>query len=99
MKVRRWPDPDLAQCPLPRRSWIISGMTKPNIRITARQIRFVFDSGKVWMIQPLHVAGGVPDDLRYSVPLVEQQKHGWGNLSGQEEVRILKQWVRSGFKL
>ena len=76
-------------------------MTKPNIRITAKQIRFVFDSGKVWMIQKLHVAGGVPDDLRgnYSVPLVEQQKHGFGNLTGKQEVRVLRQWVRSGFKL
>ena len=51
-------------------------MTKPNIKITAKQMRFVFDSGKVWMIQPLHLTSGVPDDLRgnYSVPLNEQQK-------------------------
>ena len=76
-------------------------MTKPNIRITAKQIRFVFDSGKVWMIQPLHVTSGAPDDLRgtYSVPLDEQRKHGWGSLSGKQQVRILRQWVRSGFKL
>jgi len=76
-------------------------MTKPNIRITAKQIRFVFDSGKVWMIQKLHVTGGVPDDLRgnYSVPLVEQQKHGFGNLTGKQVVRVLRQWVRGGFKV
>jgi len=75
-------------------------VTKPNIKITAKQIRFVFDSGKVWMIQPLHVAGGVPVGLRgnYSVP-GDEQYHGWGNLSGKQQVRILRQWVRSGFKL
>jgi len=83
-------------------------VTKPNIRITAKQIRFVFDSGKVWMIQPLHVTSGVPVDLRgnYSVPLDEQRKHAWGNrkfgwvtMSGKQEVRIFRQWIRSGFKL
>ena len=53
------------------------------------------------MIQKLHVTGGVPDDLRgnYSVPLVEQQKHGFGNLTGKQVVRVLRQWVRGGFKV
>jgi len=75
-------------------------VTKPNIKITAKQIRFVFDSGKVWMIQPLHVAGGVPDDLRGNYFVFgDEVFHGWGNLSGKQQVRILRQWVRSGFKL
>jgi hypothetical protein len=78
-----------------------TAVTKPNIKITAKQNRFVFDSGKVWMIQPLHVAGGVPDQLRgdYSVPLDEQRKNGWGNLNGKQEVTILREWVQNGFKL
>lgn len=71
----------------------------PNIKVTAKQIRFIFDSGRVWMIQPLHVAGGVPSDLQglYCVPLDEQRKHAWGNLKGIQEKKILRQWVSLGF--
>ena len=74
---------------------------KPNIKITAKQIRFVFDSGKVWMIQRLHVIGGIPEELRgyYSVPLDDERIHGWGWHDGKQEIRILKHWIRSGFKL
>lgn len=74
---------------------------KPNIKITAKQIRFVFDSGKVWMIQRLHFAKGVPAELRgfYRVPLAEEQNHGWGRLSAAQEEVILRDWVGRGFKL
>lgn len=74
---------------------------KPNIKITARQIRFIFDSGKVWMILPLHVADGVPEELRgfYHVPLNEHENRGWGSLNGPQEVAILRSWVKRGFKL
>ena len=74
---------------------------KPNIKVTAKQIRFVFDSGKVRMIQPLHVVGGMPEELRgyYSVPSGDKRIHGWGWHDGKQEIRILKQWIRSGFKL
>jgi len=73
---------------------------KPNIKITARQIRFLFDDGNVWMIQPLHVPDGVSLELRgyYSVPLHEQQDGGWGRLAGSREEQILRQWVSKGFK-
>ncbi len=75
---------------------------KPNVKITQKQIRFIFDSGKVWMIQPLHVLDGVPKELRgyYCVPLAEQRKHGWGWswLDGKEELRILNEWIDKGFK-
>lgn len=36
---------------------------KPNVKITQKQIRFIFDSGKVWVIQPLHDLDGLPKDL------------------------------------
>jgi hypothetical protein len=73
----------------------------PNIKITAKQIRFVFDSGKVWMIQPLHVPDGVPNDLRgsYCVPLAEHQNCGWGRLDGKQEMKILHEWVARGYKI
>ncbi len=61
-----------------------------NIKITAKQIRFVFDSGKVWAILPLHINDGVPPQLRgyYSVPLAEQRKYAWGLLDGEREERF-----------
>jgi hypothetical protein len=73
----------------------------PNIKITARQIRFIFDSGKVWMIQPLHIVDGVPEGLRgyYYVPSVEWQNCGWGSLNAKKEKTILRKWVSLGFKL
>ena len=72
-----------------------------NIKITARQIRFVFHDGKVWAIQRLHVPDGVPEVFRgyYAVPVDEQQKHEWGRLNGEREKKILRQWVKRGFKL
>jgi hypothetical protein len=73
---------------------------KPSIKVTGKQIRFLLDSGRVWMIQQLHVPGGVPKELQgnYDVPL-EEQRHGWGNLKGATELKILRAWVASGFKL
>jgi hypothetical protein len=72
-----------------------------NIKITAKQIRFMFDSGKVWMIQPLHRRNGVPKELQghYSVPSDEWQNCGWGGLDAKQEEKILRQWVRLGYRL
>jgi hypothetical protein len=71
-----------------------------NIKVTPKQIRFLLESGRVWMIQPLHVRKGIPKELcgYYSVSLEEERKHGWGRLSGKREQEILREWVEKGFK-
>jgi hypothetical protein len=70
------------------------------IKVTAKQIRFLFDSGRAWMVQPLHVSGGVPADLRgyYAVPLDEERKYQWGLLSAKAELAALRSWVAKGYK-
>lgn len=75
-------------------------MWRRNIKVTPRQIRFLLESGRVWMVQPLHVLGGVPKELcgYYSVSLEEERKHGWGRLNGKREQAILGEWVANGFK-
>jgi hypothetical protein len=52
------------------------------------------------MVQPLHVPGGVPADLRgyYVVPLDEQRKYQWGLLSAKTELAALRSWVADGYK-
>jgi len=72
----------------------------PTIKITARQIRFLL-VGRVWMIQPLHIAEGVPKHLQgfYCVPLAEQRRYQWGLLNEAEELQILESWIASGFGL
>jgi hypothetical protein len=72
-----------------------------NIKVTARQIRFIFDSDKVWMIQPLRMIDGVAEDLRgyYSVPTGDWENCGFGWLDAKKQKKILKKWVRLGFKL
>ena len=71
-----------------------------NIKITPRQIRFLLEGGRVWMIQPLLVPDGVPGDLCgfYSVPLEEERKHAWGRIDGHREQDILREWIAKGFK-
>jgi hypothetical protein len=73
----------------------------PNIKITPKQIRFLLDWRRAWGVQPLHVPGGIPADLQgyYAVPLDEERKHGWGDLSAATELRVLRQWVARGYKL
>jgi hypothetical protein len=72
-----------------------------NIKITNRQIRFLFPEGKVWMIHPLHFSKEVPRKLQgyYSVPHEEWVNQGWGNLNRARELKILKSWIRKKFKL
>jgi hypothetical protein len=52
------------------------------------------------MVQPLHVPGDVPTDLRgyYSVPLEEERRYKWGLLDSETELAALRAWVASGFK-
>jgi len=73
---------------------------EPTIKVTAKQIRFLLSPGRAWMVQPLHVPGGVPADLRgyYLVPLDEQRKYQWGLLSAKMELAALRSWVSSGYK-
>jgi len=49
-----------------------------NIKITKRQIRFLFPGGKVWMIQPLHFPNEAPGEFQgyYSVPYEEWVNQG-----------------------
>jgi hypothetical protein len=72
----------------------------PTIKVTAKQIRFLLSSGRAWMVQPLHVPGDVPTDLRgyYSVPLEEERRYKWGLLDSETELAALRAWVASGFK-
>ncbi len=72
-----------------------------SIRITAKQIRFLLNSGRAWAIQPLHVAGGVPAELQgnYAVPLDAQRQHRWGLLDEATELSALRLWVALGYKL
>jgi hypothetical protein len=72
-----------------------------NIKVTPKQIRFLLEGGRVWMIQPLHVPEGIPQELcgYYSVSLEEERKHGWGLLTGQCELEILREWLENGFKV
>ena len=74
---------------------------EPSIRITAKQIRFLLGSGRAWAVQHLHVADGVPAELRgnYAVPLDEQRRHGWGLLDEATELGVLRSWVALGYKL
>lgn len=74
---------------------------EPSVRITAKQIRFLLGSGRAWAILPLHVAGGVPTDLRgdYVVPLDAQRQHRWGLLDEATELSVLRSWVTRGYKL
>src|SRR5262245_15648893 len=53
---------------------------EPTIKVTAKQIRFLLSSGRAWMVQPLHVPGGVPAALRgyYAVPLSGVSREGVG---------------------
>jgi hypothetical protein len=73
---------------------------EPNIKITAKQIRFLLSSGRAWAVHPLHVSAGVPRDLQgyYDVPLDEQRRYRWGTLSGRRELAILRSWVASGYR-
>jgi hypothetical protein len=52
------------------------------------------------MVQPLHVPGGVPADLRgyYAVPLDEERKYQWGLLNAKMELAALRSWVANGYK-
>ena len=71
-----------------------------SVKITARQIRFLLDRKRAWMVQPLHVPEGVPAELQgyYDPPLQEQQNCGWGTLNADRELEILRDWVARGFK-
>ena len=74
---------------------------KPTIKVTAKQIRFLLHSSdRAWIVQPLHVPGGVPADLRgyYAVPLDEERKYQWGVLSAKSELAALRSWVANGYK-
>jgi hypothetical protein len=70
------------------------------VKITARQIRFLLDAKRAWMVQPSHVPGGVPEELRgyYDPPREEQQGRGWGTLDADRELEILRDWVARGFR-
>jgi hypothetical protein len=71
------------------------------VKITARQIRFLLpDRKRAWMVQPLHVCGGVPEELRgyYDPPVDERQNRGWGTLDADTELAILRDWVARGYK-
>ena len=72
----------------------------PTVKITARQIRFLLGSKRVWAIQSLHVRGGVPTHLRgyYAVPLAEERRHAWGRLDGASELAVLRDWAQKGFQ-
>jgi hypothetical protein len=72
----------------------------PTIKITAKQIRFLLSSGRAWMVQPLHVPGDVPRELRgyYAVPLDEERRYSWGGLDAATELAVLWAWVANGFK-
>ena len=71
-----------------------------NIKVTPKQIRFLLEGGRVWMVQPLHVPEGIPKALcgYYSVSLEEERKHAWGRLDGKREQEILREWVAKGLK-
>ena len=73
---------------------------EPTIKVTAKKIRFLLSPHRAWMVQPLHVRGGVPADLRgyYAVPLDEQRKYLWGQLSAKMELAALRSWVADGYK-
>lgn len=73
----------------------------PGVKVTAKQMRFLLGGGRrVWMIQPLHVPGGVPRELQghYAPPTDEQQNRGWGALDAATELTILREWVARGYK-
>ena len=74
---------------------------EPSVRITAKQIRFLLGSGRAWAVQPLHIAGGVPAELRgdYAVPLDAQRQHRWGLLDEATELSVLRSWVALGYRL